>query len=200
MPTSLEAGAPFALRSADDRDRLERATADLDPPFALVDLDAFDANAADMARRAAGKPIRLATKSVRCRTLQERTLARDGFRGMLAFTLPEALWLAEHGFDDLLVAYPTADRARAARARRRAGRARAIAVMVDSTRAPRPGRPGGRRGRPPVRVCLDLDAGSWPLGGRLQVGAKRSPVHTPEQAAALAARDRGAAGVRARRR
>ena len=30
---------------------------------------------------------------------------------MLAFTLPEALWLAGHGFDDLVVAYPTADRA-----------------------------------------------------------------------------------------
>src|SRR5580700_5374147 len=91
-------------------ERLERATTSLDPPFAVVDLDAFWANAADMERRAAPKPIRLASKSVRCRALQERVLARPGFRGTLAYTLPEALWLAAQGFEDILVAYPTADR------------------------------------------------------------------------------------------
>jgi D-serine deaminase-like pyridoxal phosphate-dependent protein len=90
--------------------RLERATAGLQAPFALVDLDALLANAADMERRAAPKPIRLASKSVRCRALQERILARPGFRGTLAYTLPEALWLASRGGGDLLVAYPTADR------------------------------------------------------------------------------------------
>jgi hypothetical protein len=90
--------------AAGDRERLDRATAALDPPFALLDLDAFWANADDMVSRAAGKPIRLASKSLRCRTLQERTLARDGFRGTLAFTLPEALWLASEGFEDLVVA------------------------------------------------------------------------------------------------
>ena len=36
------------------------------------------------------------------------------------------------------------------------------------------------------RVCLDVDAGWWPLGGRIRIGAKRSPLRTPEQAAALA--------------
>ena len=36
------------------------------------------------------------------------------------------------------------------------------------------------------RVCLDVDAGWWPLGGRVRIGAKRSPLRTPEQAAALA--------------
>src|SRR5438094_6182349 len=89
--------------------RLERATAGLQAPFALVDLDALWANAADMERRAAPKPIRLASKSVRCRALQERMLARPGFRGTLAYTLPEALWLAGLGAEDLVVAYPTAD-------------------------------------------------------------------------------------------
>src|SRR5438477_2938348 len=90
--------------------RLERASAGLEAPFALVDLDAMWANAADMERRAAGKPIRLASKSVRCRALQERVLARPGFCGTLAFTLPEALWLAARGVQDILVAYPSADR------------------------------------------------------------------------------------------
>ena len=38
-----------------------------------------------------------------------------------------------------------------------------------------------------TRVCIDADAGLWLLGGRVKIGAKRSPVHTPAQAAALAA-------------
>ncbi len=37
-----------------------------------------------------------------------------------------------------------------------------------------------------VEVCIDLDAGLWMLDGRVRIGAKRSPIHTPEQAAALA--------------
>ncbi len=183
-------------------ERLERATASLEPPFAVVDLDAFWANAADMERRAAPKPIRLASKSVRCRALQERVLARPGFRGTLAFTLPEALWLAGRGFEDILVAYPTADR-RALRelalltAERPETR---IAIMVDS-----PAQldlldsaVGGRTGveRAPVRVCLELDAGLWLLGGRVRIGAKRSPVHTPAQAAALARAIAGRTGIK----
>ncbi len=168
--------------------RLERATAELEAPFALVDLDAFWANAAEMQRRAAPKPIRLASKSVRCRALQERVLARDGYRGTLAFTLPEALWLAEQGFTDIVVAYPTTDRAALrALARLQAERPETrLSVMVDCVEqldlidaaiGPRAA---------PVRLCIELDAG-FPLpGGRARVGAKRSPVHTPEQAAALA--------------
>ena len=53
----------------------------------VVDLDAFDANAADLVRRAGGKPIRVASKSVRVPALIERALAAPGFRGVLAYTL-----------------------------------------------------------------------------------------------------------------
>src|SRR6188508_3008329 len=41
-------------------------------PFAFVDLDAVWSNAAEMLKRAAGKPIRIASKSVRCRPLLDR--------------------------------------------------------------------------------------------------------------------------------
>ncbi|MGX6449131.1 amino acid deaminase/aldolase, partial [Patulibacter sp. S7RM1-6] len=119
---------------AEQHARLERATADLDAPFAVVDLDAFDRNRADLARRAGGVPIRLASKSVRCRALQRRVLdGPDGaFRGVLALTLPEALWLQDEGFEDLVVAYPTVDRGalRELAARAAAGRP-PITVMVD---------------------------------------------------------------------
>jgi D-serine deaminase-like pyridoxal phosphate-dependent protein len=177
-----------------DLERLERATAALEAPFALLDLDALEANAADMERRAAGTPIRLASKSIRCRPLTERLLAgHGGFRGVLAFTLPEALWLADHGFDDLVVAYPTADRTALRRLAEGPHTAR-VTVMVDSVahldliEAATGDAPG------PVRVAIDVDASWWALRGRLKVGAKRSPLRTPGQAAALARE------VRARRR
>ena len=112
--------------------------------------------------------MRLATKSVRCRALIDRAL-EAGFRGLLAFTLPEALWL---GRDDVVVAYPTVDRTALREPRD------GITLMVDC-RAQLDLIDGGR-------VCLDVDAGWWPLGGRVRIGAKRSPLRTPEQAAALA--------------
>ncbi len=161
----------------------------------------MNANARDLVRRAGGKPIRLASKSLRCRGLQERVLAGEGFRGTLAYTLPEALWLAEHGARDIVVAYPTADEAALRELAERsaggtlsaAGEAASagggpIAVMVDSAeqlalieRAAR-GIDAAR-----VRICLDIDAGWRAFGGRVRVGVKRSPAHTPRQAAELAA-------------
>ncbi len=168
--------------------RLDRATAGLDPPFAAVDLDAFRANARDMLRRAGGRPIRLASKSIRCRALLERTLASgDGFRGTLAFTLPEALWLADHGLRDLVVAYPTADRAALRVLAAREDDA-GIAVMVDDVAQLElvEAAVGTSDAVRPVRVCIDVDASWRPLGGRVHIGVKRSPLHTPEQVAALA--------------
>jgi D-serine deaminase-like pyridoxal phosphate-dependent protein len=174
--------------AASRRARLERATASLDPPFALVDLDAFDANAKDLVRRAGGRQIRLASKSLRCRALQDRALAADpSFRGILAFTLAEALWLAEEGAEDLLVAYPTTDRAAlrdlAALLAARPGLRLALMVdaaaqldLIDAAIGPR---------EQPIQVCLELDAG-WRPRGRVQIGPKRSPLHTPAQAAAFA--------------
>jgi D-serine deaminase-like pyridoxal phosphate-dependent protein len=164
--------------------RLERATAGLQAPFALVDLDAMEANAEDLERRATGKPIRLASKSLRCRGLQERVLDRDGFQGTLAYTLPEALWLSSHRAEDLLVAYPTAD-THALRELAALQRDARITLMVDGVEqlelidAAVAG--GGQ-----VRVCIDVDAGWRTLGGRVRVGVKRSPQHTPDQAAELA--------------
>lgn len=169
-----------------DKARYDRATAHLDAPLAVVDLRAFDANAADLARRARGKPIRVASKSVRCRALLERVLERDGFAGIMSFTLDESLWLAGSGFDDVLLAYPSADRAGFARLAADPALAGAVTVMVDDKAhldlidAARAG------GREEIRVCLELDTSFRQLGGRVRIGARRSPLSDPEQLALLA--------------
>jgi D-serine deaminase-like pyridoxal phosphate-dependent protein len=171
------------------RDPFEALTAHLDPPFAVVDLAAFDANAHDLARRANGVPIRVASKSLRCRALIQRALARPGYRGVMCYSLAEALWLHSTGIsDDLLVAYPTADRA-ALRALAADDAAREhITVTIDSA---------GHldfidatlgAGHPAVRVCIELDV-SWrplPRGPVVQVGTWRSPLRAPAEAALFA--------------
>jgi D-serine deaminase-like pyridoxal phosphate-dependent protein len=170
-------------------EELESIFAGVDAPFALVDLDAMWSNGRELLERARGTPIRVASKSVRCRPLLEAMLERDpGFRGLMTFTLPESLWLHGHGFDDLLLAYPTADRGALAELSRLETERRPI-VMVDSVEqldyieaALRDAGAGGA----PIRVCIELDVGWWPLNGRLKVGAKRSPIRTPAHAQALA--------------
>ncbi|QMU69086.1 amino acid deaminase/aldolase [Streptacidiphilus sp. P02-A3a] len=169
-----------------DRARYDRATAHLDAPLAIVDLEAFDANAADLVRRAAGKPIRVASKSVRCRALLERVLRQDGFQGVMSFTLAESIWLARAGFEDILLAYPSADRAGYAELAADPKLAGAITVLLDDPAqldlvdAARAG--GGEQ----IRVCLELDTALHLLGGRIRVGARRSPLRTPEALAAFA--------------
>jgi D-serine deaminase-like pyridoxal phosphate-dependent protein len=171
-------------------ERYESIFAELEPPFAFVDLDAVGANADQMLARAGGKPIRIASKSVRCRALLRRMLDRSpGFQGLLNLTLPEALWLYDDGFRNLVVAYPwTGTAALAELAGLTAGDPHgAPAVMVDSTDHLELIQAAVPAGAPPVRVCMDLDVGYWPLGGRLKFGPKRSPIRTPESAARFAA-------------
>ncbi|MEA2309749.1 MAG: hypothetical protein QOI65_2035, partial [Thermoleophilaceae bacterium] len=135
-----------------DYERYEAVFGDRDAPFAFVDLDAMWWNANDMLGRAGGKPIRIASKSVRCRPLLRAILDRDpGFRGLMTYTLRESLWLGDHGFDDQLLAYPTADR----RAVAEIARGRPV-LMIDSTEhldLLDPARTGE------LRVCIEVDMG-----------------------------------------
>jgi D-serine deaminase-like pyridoxal phosphate-dependent protein len=138
--------------------RLERATAHLDPPFAVVDLDAFDRNAQDLARRATGVPIRVASKSVRVRDLVDRAVAAQGFSGVMTFALREAIWLARQGHRDVLMGYPTVGRA-ALRELADDDELRAsIVLMVDHPAQLALVRAAGATADRPVRVCLDIDA------------------------------------------
>ncbi|MEV8342703.1 amino acid deaminase/aldolase [Streptomyces niveus] len=171
---------------AADRARYDRATAHLDAPLAVVDLDAFDANADDLVRRAAGKPIRVASKSVRCRALLERVLARDGFAGIMSFTLAESLWLARAGFDDVLLAYPSVDRGAFAELAADPKLAAAVTVMVDDPAQLDLVDLSRAGGTEEIRVCLELDTALQMFGGRVRIGARRSPLREPAQLAELA--------------
>jgi D-serine deaminase-like pyridoxal phosphate-dependent protein len=178
------------LPGEQERARLDRATASLDPPFAVLDLDALDANADDLVRRAAGKPVRVASKSVRNRGVLRRVLARPGFAGVLAYSLPEALWLTggdDPTSTDVVVGYPTVDRTALRQLAADEQAAARVTLMVDSSAqldlidAVVPA-----AHRPRLRICLDVDASLRAAGGRVHVGVRRSPVHSPTEAAGLA--------------
>ncbi|MGW2369081.1 alanine racemase [Streptomyces sp. NPDC001667] len=180
--------SPRIAGSPADRARYDRATATLDAPLAVVDLRAFDANARDLVRRAGGKPVRVASKSVRCRALLERVLAREGFSGVMSYSLAESLWLARSGFPDVLLAYPSADRAGFAELTSDPKLAAAVTVVVDDPAqlalidAARAG--NGRSEE--VRVCLEMDTSLRLLGGRVRIGALRSPLRDPVRLAEVA--------------
>jgi D-serine deaminase-like pyridoxal phosphate-dependent protein len=145
-------------------------------PIAVVDLDAFDANADDLARRAAGKPVRVASKSLRVPALVARALEHDGFSGVLAYTVAEALHLYGTGTsDDVVVAYPSVDAGALARLARSEEAAAAITLMVDDVA--HLDVVDAVRDSPavPVRVAIDVDAGLR-VGGQ-HVGPKRSPLY-----------------------
>jgi D-serine deaminase-like pyridoxal phosphate-dependent protein len=188
--------APRSTAVADRDGRLARyltATGHLDPPYAMVDLAAFDANGESLVERAGGKPLRVASKSVRSPDLLRRVLTRPGWRGVMAYTLAEAVWLVRTGVTrDVLVGYPTVDRASLAALAADDDLAAAVTLMVDDPAqldlvdaVAAPGR------RPVLRLCLELCAAWRPLGGgpggRLHVGARRSPVHSAAAAGQFAA-------------
>ncbi|CAM3290743.1 amino acid deaminase/aldolase [Stackebrandtia soli] len=174
---------------AGTRKRYDTATADIATPLAIVDIDAFDFNATVLADRRGGLPIRIASKSLRCRALLDRALRYDGFAGILAFSLREALWLhSEHVSDDIVIGYPSADRPALAELLADPEAAAVITLMIDDTAqldlidaiAP----PNTRHA---IRVCIDLDV-SWRPMGLGHIGVRRSPVHEPADAVALARR------------
>ena len=165
-----------------DVEALESATAGLPAPLVTVDLDAFDANADDLVRRAAGRPIRVASKSVRCRSLLRRVLDRPGFAGVMAYAVPEAVWLVRQGFTDVFVAYPSVDGEWIRSVAEDEHLRDEVTLAVDSVEHVRfltdllgPG--SG------VRVALDVDCSL--RVGRLHLGVRRSPLRTPADALAV---------------
>jgi len=165
--------------------RLTELTADLSAPVVALGVEALAWNAHDLLRRAGGLPIRVASKSVRVRAVLDAVLALPGYRGVLAYSLAEAVWLSD-AIDDIVVAYPTADRAALAALAGDERAASRVSIMVDDPAqldlvdavAP----PGARAS---IRVCLDFDA-SWDAPGLGRLGVLRSPVHDPRELRSLA--------------
>ncbi len=183
-PTPLPLPTPL-----EDYERFETVFDGVQAPFAFLDLDALWANAADMLRRSRGKPIRIASFAIRSRPVLERLLDLDpGFQGALTYTLPETLWLWERGVRDLVLAYPTTERACLTRLARVTSEdpEEAPVLMVDCTEHLDLIEEAASSFIAPIRVAIDIDLSWRPFGGIVKIGPKRSPIRTAEAAVTLA--------------
>lgn len=153
-------------------------------PVGLLDLDHFESNARDLAQRAKGKPIRVASKSLRIRRALEEALNKPGYAGVLAFTLQEAIWLAESGIKDIVVGYPCTDvSALKALAASEVGRAKVTLMIDDIEQIELLERAAPKHEN--IRVAIDMDASYRPAPG-ISIGAARSPLRTAADVTKLA--------------
>lgn len=156
-------------------------------PAAFIDVDLLDRNIADIAARVSnGKTVRVATKSVRCAWALRRILdANPVFQGLMAYHPDEAAWLAEQGFDDILLGYPFYRDIEIETVCRQLKLGKTILFMVDhADHVAHIGEIAQREGVV-APLCIDVDMSSeFPA---IYFGVKRSALRTPEQIAPVIA-------------
>lgn len=149
-------------------------------PAAVVDLDAFDRNALLLARLAAGKRLRLATKSIRVPQLLARALSlKSAYQGFMCYSAEEALCLGNFGFDDLLIAYPTLRHRDLACLVELKRLNKHVSLVVDSAQGIEALAQAAAQGAGLLRIVIEVDV-SARFPGDVHLGARRSPVRTPE--------------------
>lgn len=164
----------------DAYDYYKQVFAGLPKPFAYVDLDMLDANAAAIARAAGSKQVRIASKSIRCVDVMQRI--RNGnnvFQGMMCFTSREAVFLARQGFDDLLLGYPQWHPDALLELLELIREGRSIIFMVDCEEHVRHIERLAKERQVTVPLCIDLDMSTDYPG--LHFGVWRSPLQSWEQ-------------------
>lgn len=177
-------GLPLAKPTAPlDYDAWRRLLQGVRLPAVVVDLNAFDRNVAYFAsvlkEAGHGHHLRLATKSVRVPELIARVLAHGPpYRGLMCYAAEEAVFLAEQGFDDLLIAYPTRQASDLRLLRDAHLRGKRIRLMVDSVAGAEVVADAMKGVDPPFPVTLDVDMSLRLFGGRVHLGVRRSPVRT----------------------
>ncbi|MFQ5629162.1 MAG: amino acid deaminase/aldolase [bacterium] len=154
---------------------------DAPKPFAFVDLDLFEENIRQVKRRAGEKSIRVATKSIRCRSLVKKILDDDSqFIGLMCYSADEAVFLSRNGFDDILVAYPFWDDGQIEAIIGELKKGKTIVQMIDCEAHVERIDAIAQKFQITVRVCMDVDMSSDFPG--LHFGAWRSGIRDTESA------------------
>lgn len=156
-------------------------------PAAVLDLDALDHNQdVLLGALGAGLTLRIASKSIRVPAVLRYLLDRGGdrMRGVMTFSAYETAFLAEEGFDDLLLAYPIG-RPDEAVALARAAMRTTVRCVIDDVAQARHLSAAAEGAGVTLQLILDIDA-SWRPGRGAHFGVRRSPLRTGAQAVALA--------------
>lgn len=152
---------------------------DIPKPFAFIDMDVLNENTIQLLQRAGDKPIRLATKSIRCKAILAHLLERSPqIQGLMCYDLLEAKWLSEQGFDDILIGYPFCHAPHIEAIAHEVKKGKRIVLMTDLPEhldiIQRVGEQLGVK----LPVCVDVDV-STQIGKR-HFGVHRSSLRTAE--------------------
>ena len=168
-------------------------------PLAFVDLDRFDDNVAYVAatQKNSGKTIRVASKSIRCVDLIRRVFRKGGdvYQGVLAFTVEEAAFLIENGFDDIIVAYPSVQTSDLEILVEKTRACRRLALMVDCMEQLEILSSAGEKAGVILSACMEIDMSYRPVGNLTHIGVRRSPIRTVKDAVEVAAKASKLKGV-----
>lgn len=129
-------------------------------PSAFVDLQALEHNRQWVLQQAGGGPVRIATKSIRCRAVLELLAQSPTFQGWMCYTAAEAVWLAKNGFDNLLIGYPSTDIQAIAEIATLVAQGKRIYLMIDNSEQARLLEPLAAQAGALLPLCLDLDMSS----------------------------------------
>jgi D-serine deaminase-like pyridoxal phosphate-dependent protein len=169
-------------RGADDYPYYREIFRERPMPFAYLDLDLFAENIRQIANRAGGKRIRVASKSLRCVAAIRRVLEADPcFQGIMCFTAREAVYLAAQGFRDLLIGYPTYNAADLGVVAQATAEGAQITLMVDSIAHIDQVERVAEKYNVRLPICLDIDM-SVKFPG-LHFGVWRSQLSDPKMCA-----------------
>lgn len=160
-------------------------------PATIINMDALDHNLEKILKmvKESGKPLRLATKSIRVPGIIEyvKECFQGHFEGLMCLTVEEALFLSELGFKDLLIAYPSVQptdmKILAGLAKRKDLKTR---IVVDNEQHIRALSEAGKSEKVTIEAVVEVDMSYRPFGNALHLGVRRSPIRDGKQVLALA--------------
>lgn len=155
-------------------------------PLAFLDLDAFDDNIRHVRNiiEQTGRTIRVGTKSIRAEPLTKRIFELGGscFKGLLTFTADETAWLAEKGYDDFIIAYPTVQSSDLDLIIKMIKSGKTVRPMVDCEEHFYILSKAAQAAKVEIEVCLEIDMAYRPFNSKKNhLGVRRSPLRTPEE-------------------
>lgn len=156
-------------------------------PSAWLDLNALDHNIEIVNKKTQQVNLRIASKSVRSiEVLQYIKDKTPNFIGLMSYAADESVHLLEHGFDNIICAYPTFDAASIVKTFAYTNKGATMVWMVDTIEHWQLLEDLGRRHKTSIQVCLDINM-SMPLP-KLYFGTKRSSLMKRKQLKQLLAK------------
>ncbi|MBR7554952.1 amino acid deaminase/aldolase [Allobacillus sp. SKP8-2] len=154
-------------------------------PALFLNVNAFDENCQMIANKSNGKTVRIATKSIRSIPVLQRILdSSPVFKGLLCYSPDEAVYLAEAGFDDIMIGYPCWNEQALTKISKLNAQGYQITCMVDSEEQVEYLHRINEKVAGLFYLCMDIDMST--KFGSLHFGVRRSPINSEREAVRLA--------------